>query len=89
MHTLKMARPFIVDMHEHTHPWDVCYWADLQYSFFVPRMEQCWALGFLGVAEFTVALSSVLGWHQRVCTLQPGETGISFLLALVRCSDLQ
>lgn len=45
MRILKMAQPFIVDMHAHTHPWDVCYWADLQYSIFVPRMEQFWAQG--------------------------------------------
>lgn len=33
---------------------------------------------YLGAAEFTVVLSSVLGWHQRVWALQAGEAGISF-----------
>lgn len=67
MHVLKMAQPFIVDMHAHTHPWDVCYRADLRYSIFVPRMEQFQALGLSWCSSVaTVALCSVLGWHQRV-----------------------
>lgn len=64
MHILKMARPFIVDMHAHTHTWDVCYWADLLFSIF-PEWNRFGHWGYLGAAEFTVAFSSVLVWHQR------------------------
>lgn len=57
MHILKMARPFIVDMHAHTHPWDVCCRADLQFSIFVPRTGPFWARGYLGAAGGSLWLS--------------------------------
>lgn len=38
-------------------------------------MELFWPLG---LSEFIVILSSVLGWHQRDGALQAGATGISF-----------
>lgn len=48
-------------------------------------MELFWALG---LSEFIVILSSVLGWHQRVGALQAGVTGISFFGIVQRTAQL-
>lgn len=87
MHILKMARPFIVDMHAHTHPWDVCYRADLLFSIFVPRMEQVWALGLSWCSR--VYCSSQFCFRLASKSLQAGEEEISFSLAVVQTSGLQ
>lgn len=68
MHILKMAQPFIVDMHAHSHP-------DGFTVFLFPKWN---CFGHLGLPEFIVVLSSVLGWHQRVGALQAEATGIFF-----------